>query len=232
MDFPRSWLPSRLNEGDEVSLDKPTPSRWVIGKPVNTHSYQSDERRFNSYFHMSAMSTRTKLPSPETQQNSPPPELDAYKYLTAKHSRNTPKLLAYKRRTQLIEGPVPGGHVTWIVWEKVPGKCLGCPRYAFVYWDMPSDERKRVREAFLQEFPTIWEMGYFPFRPSPASMIWDNNTGSLYFVGFRDSTHFQPNNQSRKPLKAWLPDFDLARPPQKNFKWRIDYTENMAGWKL
>lgn len=53
-----------------------------------------------------------------------------------------------------------------------------------------------------------------------------------YFVGFRDSTHFQPNNQSRKPLKAWLPDFDLARPPQKNFKWRIDYTENMAGWKL
>ncbi|KAJ9490085.1 hypothetical protein VN97_g3173 [Penicillium thymicola] len=72
MDFPRSWLPNGLNEGDEVSLDKPTSSRWVIGKPVNTHSYQSDERRFDSYFHMSAMSTRTKLPSPETEQISPP----------------------------------------------------------------------------------------------------------------------------------------------------------------
>lgn len=36
-----------------------------------------------------------------------------------------------------------------------------------------------------------------------------------YFVGFRDSMPFKPNGQSGKPLEAWLPDFDLARPLRK-----------------
>lgn len=53
-----------------------------------------------------------------------------------------------------------------------------------------------------------------------------------YFVGFRDSMPFKVNERSGKPLEAWLPDFDLAKAPQKNFKWRIDYKGNMAGWKL
>lgn len=132
---------------------------------------------------------------------APPAELNAYKFLSANHSKDTPALLAYKRDTQPTEGPVPRGHVTWIVWEKVPGKCLGDSESAFAYWDMPSDERKRVREAFLQEFPWVnniltaigypWKandiivskvtkMGYFPDKPSPSSLIWDKNTGRVY----------------------------------------------------
>lgn len=176
MDFPRSWLPSRLNEGDEAPLDKPTSSRWVIDKPVNTHSYHSDERRFDSYVcaqfecHNATsgqegfMRVYVQVPHvgyehadkatlARDAKESTPLELDAYKYLTARHSKNTPALLAYKRDTQPTDGPVPIGHVTWIVWEKVPGKCLGPPNSASVYRGLPSDERKRVREAFLQEFP-------------------------------------------------------------------------------
>jgi hypothetical protein len=35
-------------------------------------------------------------------------------------------------------------HITWIVWEKVPGKRLGDYKSAFVYWDMDSEQRKRA----------------------------------------------------------------------------------------
>lgn len=130
-----------------------------------------------------------------------PPELDAYRFLTANHSKNTPTLLAYKRGTQPTGGLIPGGHITWIVWEKAPGKSLGHPKSAFVYWDMPADERKLVHEAFLREFPSvnnipttvgypgkandiiiskIMKMGYFPEKPSPSSLIWDKDTSRLY----------------------------------------------------
>lgn len=82
-----------------------------------------------------------------------PPELITYQFLTDNRSRNTPLLLGYKTDTQPTDGPVPGGHVTWIVWEKVPGKCLGDYKSASVYWDMTPDQRKRVRESFLREIP-------------------------------------------------------------------------------
>ncbi|OQD91262.1 hypothetical protein PENSOL_c056G01400 [Penicillium solitum] len=255
-----SWFPKELHEGNKVSLDKPTPSQWVIGKPVNTHSYQADEMHYDSYvcaqfechnvtdgkkgfmrIYVQVPHTgydhaaRATLAREATELT--PPELDAYKFLTANRSQNTPTLLAYKRGTQPIDGPapggpVPGGHITWIVWEKVPGKYLGHPKSAFVYWDMPSDERKLVREAFLREFPKIMKMGYFPEKPSPSSLIWDKDTDYLYFVGFRDSMPFKANERSGKPHEAWLPNFDLARPPQKNYKWKKDYKGNMEGWKL
>lgn len=82
-----------------------------------------------------------------------PPELKAYKSLTDKGSQNTPPLLAYELGTQGSSDIVPNGHITWIVWKKVPGKRLGDFRSAFVYWNMDRDERDRIREAFLREFP-------------------------------------------------------------------------------
>ncbi|KAJ5187831.1 hypothetical protein N7449_010825, partial [Penicillium cf. viridicatum] len=45
---------------------------------------------------------------------------------------------------------------------------------------MISDQRKRVREAFLREFPKIIKMEYFPEKPSPSNLIWDKNIGYLY----------------------------------------------------
>ncbi|KAJ5876655.1 hypothetical protein N7455_000120 [Penicillium solitum] len=161
-----------------------------------------------------------------------PPELTAYKFLTSNRSQNTPTLLAYKRGTQPTEGPVPGGHVTWIVWEKVPGKCLGDYKYAFVYWDMIPEQRKRVREGFLREIRNIMKMGCFPQRPGPSNLIWNASSGALYFVGFRDSMPFKPKENWDEFYESWLPDFDLAKPPQINFDWKIDYRGNMDGWKL
>lgn len=176
MAVPRSWFPSGLDEGDIVTLNKPTTSRWVIDRKVNTHSYQCKDLSLDSYASVlftchnatdgkeAFMRIYTQVPHTGFENadkatcareatSFTPPELKAYQFLTLKHSRNTPPLLAYKIGVQDNSGAVPRGHITWIVWEKVPGKRLGDFESAFVYWDMDSDERQRVREVFLREFP-------------------------------------------------------------------------------
>lgn len=172
----RSWFPSGLDEGDTVTLNKPKTSKWIIDKKVNTHSYQREDRSVDSYASVlftchnatdgkeAFMRIYTQVPHAGFENADKatrareateftPPELKAYKFLSIKHSQNTPALLAYKMGIQDSSGPVPRGHITWIVWEKVPGKRLGDFKSAFLYWDMDRDQRKRVREVFLREFP-------------------------------------------------------------------------------
>ncbi|OQE84719.1 hypothetical protein PENNAL_c0026G11624 [Penicillium nalgiovense] len=49
MEVPRSWFPIILDEGDKVTLNKPTRSEWVINKMANTDSYQCELQSANSY---------------------------------------------------------------------------------------------------------------------------------------------------------------------------------------
>lgn len=173
----RSWFPKGLDPGDKVTLDMPTGSEWVIDRLVNKHSYQCADRSLDSYAcvlfecHNAAggqqafMRVYAQVPHTcyedadratraREATEFTPPELKAYKFLKEKRSQNTPLLLAYKQGSQdSSSGAVPRGHLTWIVWEKVPGERLGDFKSAFVYWDMNREERKRVREVFLREFP-------------------------------------------------------------------------------
>ncbi|KAJ5456592.1 hypothetical protein N7530_011866 [Penicillium desertorum] len=251
-DVPRSWFPSELDEGEKVTLDMPKPSTWVIGKLVNTHSYQSNETNVPSYacaqFECARASNqeecfmRIYVQVPFTgyehadrdtiaQQAAEftPPELNAYKFLTDNGSRSTPKLRAYKQDTQDPNGPIPGGHITWIVWQKVPGKCLGGIRDASVYWGLRATERKLVRDAFLRELPEIMKMGYFPRHLRPRHLIWDKARNNLYFVGFRDVMPFEAKGTFGE---EWLPYFDLAKPPQRNYRKAKDYKGDTSGWVL
>ncbi|KAJ5791881.1 uncharacterized protein N7518_008892 [Penicillium psychrosexuale] len=248
----QSWIPSGLDEGDRITLDKPSPSEWVVGKLVNKHTYQSDLMRVHSYvciqfechnatnekhgfmrvyvqvphvgYEHADQATRAREATKFT-----PPELDAYKFLTQYASQNTPHLLAYEEGTQDTGGPVPGGHITWIVWEKVPGKSLGGPRYASTFWDMDREERDRVREAFLEQFPKLMKMGYFPDGAGPSNLVWDKETGALYFVSFRDSKPFKAKGTFGK---EWWPEFDLAKPPQRHYQWEIHYNGDVSAWTL
>lgn len=49
MEVPRSWFPIVLDEGNKVTLNKPTRSEWVINKMANTDSYQCELQSANSY---------------------------------------------------------------------------------------------------------------------------------------------------------------------------------------
>ncbi|CDM33106.1 hypothetical protein DTO013E5_5705 [Penicillium roqueforti] len=249
---PRSWFPEGLDPGDEVTLNKPTRSEWVIDRLVNKHSYQCADRSLDSYacvlfechnaaggqeafmrvyaqvphtcYEDADRATRTREATEFT-----PPELKAYKFLKDKCSQNTPLLLAYKQGSQdSRSGAVPRGHLTWIVWEKVPGDRLGDFKSAFVYWDMDREERKRVREAFLRELPKAQHMGYFPEGARPRNLVWNSDTGALYFVGFRDAEGFKAKGTFGI---EWLPRFDLARPP-RSYLWNKSFNGDISDWKV
>ena len=71
-------------------------------------------------------------------------------------------------------------------------------------------------------------IGYFPERARPRNLVWDSNTGALYFVGFRDAERFEAKGTFGE---EWLPRFDLARPPRP-YRWDKDYNGDISNWKI
>ena len=82
-----------------------------------------------------------------------PPELIAYLDLTQKHSSNTSKLTGYRSGTQDHSGLVPGGFITRLVWEIVPGLRLGDRNGAGPFWGLESYKREKVRAVFIETLP-------------------------------------------------------------------------------
>jgi hypothetical protein len=80
-----------------------------------------------------------------------PNELSAYRTLGGHPttSKFTPKLLGSKVSVQEHLGIFPGGFLTFIVWERVPGLPLGDRTgNATGYWNLPPHERAKIRELF------------------------------------------------------------------------------------
>lgn len=85
-----------------------------------------------------------------------PEELVAFK----KFSENwdaadiTPRLLGWKEETQDDPAPVPGGFMTWVAWEKVPGVPLGdSTGSAAFFWGLDRAERDEIRRVFRMTLP-------------------------------------------------------------------------------
>ncbi|CAG8890272.1 unnamed protein product [Penicillium egyptiacum] len=75
----------------------------------------------------------------------------------------------------------------------------------------------------------IMKMGYFPQHLRPHNLIWDELDGALYFVGFQDAMPFKAKGTVGE---EWFPYFDLARPPQRNYRRERDYTGDISEWSL
>ncbi|EHA18435.1 hypothetical protein ASPNIDRAFT_37962 [Aspergillus niger ATCC 1015] len=126
-----------------------------------------------------------------------PIELKHLRTLTQKGSTITPRVLDSKEDKQDNTGFVPGGFVTWVVWEVVPGLQLGNDVGSAPFWGLGRDERDAVRQAFqesiwfvaLMPFPLahtntycnskleIW--GHLPYPEHAKNLVWDSTTGSL-----------------------------------------------------
>lgn len=74
-------------------------------------------------------------------------EIIALQKLADAGCSSTPSFMALKHESQDEKRYVPGGYITYILMEKVPGICLEC------IWDLPRDERDQVRTAFKR----AWE---------------------------------------------------------------------------
>jgi hypothetical protein len=85
------------------------------------------------------------------KQAAPPrvhPELVALKVLKKKRCDVVPDLLCYKEEVQDQDGIVPGGYITYVVWDKVPGQSLNMD----TFWDLDLPTRQAIRAKFREVY--------------------------------------------------------------------------------
>ena len=172
MDQQRSLFPKHLAHPDtEIIISEPTPSTWVIDEKLSEHVDQYTERDVqyglgpsytNAKFSCRNVANpaergfmRIYLQIPDAGSELDPPseraqratfiyhiELEALETFTAKRSNITPTLLA----------PVPGGYMTIIVWNVLPGKCMGDSFGSDAFLALEDAEREAVKEAFISAY--------------------------------------------------------------------------------
>lgn len=121
------------NDSRMENNDDPAFMRIYMQVPTKGTEYDSREERkkqaaFRYHSELDAYKEFDRQAS-EVRTNH---ELTTFKTLTNRVSKVTPTLLGYKQSKQDDRLPVPGGYITYIVWEKVPGIQLGDGTFLYV----------------------------------------------------------------------------------------------------
>lgn len=104
----------------------------------------------------------TQFLSPEvrTQQAVPPyqhGEVMALKRFKAGGCTGVPELLGYSETVQGRDGLVPGGYITYLVWDKVPGESLSRE----IFWSFKEHEREFIRRKFQAAYESSFQDAYY-----------------------------------------------------------------------
>ncbi|GLA00601.1 hypothetical protein AnigIFM60653_009351 [Aspergillus niger] len=251
--MPSRWFAqSEVAPGTIIQLRK---ARWVIRKVASEHCFQLNPDDLRDKHDPSLACTRLvcethgpdgpvqghmryykQIPIEGTEAEPPttraeqaesfcPIELKHLRPLTQKGSTITPRLLDSKEVKQDNTGFVPGGFVTWVVWEVVPGLQLGNDVGSAPFWGLSRDERDAVRQAFKESICKLEIWGHLPYPEHAKNLVWDSTTGSLYYVGFLLTCKGDPR-------AVWSPakwaGWGLAKPPKECRDW----DKSTEGWGL
>ncbi|KAJ5783615.1 uncharacterized protein N7518_009292 [Penicillium psychrosexuale] len=127
-----------------------------------------------------------------------PPELQALKHFKQRGCKVVPELLGYQFGKQDKGDLIPGGFVTYVIWEKVPGEPLEFTRF----WNCAFSERQNIRVKFRQIYEMLLPFDYQVWVPSCTKIIYEWSTGEMHISGFKDASN-------RFPDKVWS-DADYA----------------------
>jgi hypothetical protein len=81
-------------------------------------------------------------------------ELTTLKALKELKCDVVPDLLAYGEGKQGEDCIVPGGYITYVVWDKVPGE----PLNAEEFWKLDLESRQAIRDKFREAYPYVTEL--------------------------------------------------------------------------
>lgn len=87
----------------------------------------------------------------KAKQAAPPrthAELTALKALKKIRCGIVPDLFGYQEGVQNQDGPVPGGYITHVVWDKVPGE----PLSPETFWSLEFPSREEIRAQFRKVY--------------------------------------------------------------------------------
>ncbi|RMJ24460.1 hypothetical protein PHISP_04678 [Aspergillus sp. HF37] len=103
------------------------------------------------YAQIPIVGTEFQKPKGRAKQAAPPcthAELTALKALKKMRCSVVPDLLGYQEGVQDQDGPVPGGYITHVVWDKVPGE----PLRPETFWSLEFPSREKIRAQFRKVY--------------------------------------------------------------------------------
>ncbi|EEQ30712.1 hypothetical protein McanMca71_000602 [Microsporum canis] len=144
-----------------------------------------------------------EIPAPTKPQDSSyrtATEVLNLKELTERGSTCTPKLLDLGLFEQTRkEDPLPGGFMTFIVMERLPGRNL-------VNFDLlPMSERDQVRLAFAKAIREFYAMGCVHDDPDRRNLMWDPENKKCYIIDLEDVRQLD----SDVKRKTFTPELDF-----------------------
>jgi hypothetical protein len=104
------------------------------------------------YLQIPVIGTQYQSPQIRRKQAAQPQahvELTTLKALKELRCDVVPDLLAYQEGKQDEDSMVPGGYITYVVWDKVPGESLSEEEF----WELDLEPRQAIRDKFREAFP-------------------------------------------------------------------------------
>ncbi|KAK2756113.1 hypothetical protein FQN54_005521 [Arachnomyces sp. PD_36] len=160
-----------------IKIRMQIPWRGTATKPVRVRAKQAEEN-----------------PTPGTMR-----EIEALQRLTDAGCPSTPALYGWKQEKQCPEMWVPGGHIVYILMEKLPGINL---RSFFV--DLDRKERDQCREAFKKAWLECLAAGVVNIDSADRNLLWDRKQKKCYIIDFEHSCKSKKKDAWRNSLYiAW-----------------------------
>ncbi|KAJ5970800.1 uncharacterized protein N7479_000718 [Penicillium vulpinum] len=156
-------------------------------------------------------------------------ELIAFRTFTELGCDVVPRLLGYQQRQQDHDEGVPGGYITCILWEKVPGESLELTEF----WRLPFSDRQAIRDKFRQVYTRFLLCGYMPCMAGPSKIIYDKSSGQMHICGFKLASPF---DESQQWGDTHYFQYGLIQPSNNRFYWEgtppetTDWIEDVNGW--
>lgn len=149
-----TWvIDEKLYENRVDGVREPTsdpdeqPSGWEAKYLCHNHHFPYNQAFMRVYCQGPDEGTEFLLPEVRAQQANPQfekQEAKARKKFRQGGCKSVPSLLGYGQSVQGEHGPVPGGYITYLVWEKVRGQVLN-PE---LFWSFERPKRDLVRRKF------------------------------------------------------------------------------------
>ncbi|CAI7580301.1 unnamed protein product [Penicillium glandicola] len=156
-----------------------------------------------------------------------PKELTALKFLEEKGCDVIPQLLGYQFDQQDDDDTVPGGFITYVTWEKVPGESLDMQGF----WSSSFSQREEIRLKFREVYEKLEACGYSPC-PGTRKIMYDWPTQMMHLSGF--SHPFRTAEPTQWSDRIYV-NYSLVRPPTRMDQYfpitSIDLLYDDKGWR-
>ncbi|KAJ5920209.1 hypothetical protein N7516_011067 [Penicillium verrucosum] len=198
---------------------------------------EDDNRRafLRIYQQVPIAGTETKKAAIRARQavDTPPdhPELRAFRTFRKLGCDVVPRLLGYQQRRQDHDKGVPGGYVTYILWEKVAGESLNLTEF----WRLPLPIVRLSAISFVKSIQSrrFLPYGYMPCMASESKIIYDKSSGQMHICGFKLASEFD-EPQQWDDINYFL--YGLIQPSDSIFYWEgtppetADWIQDVNGW--